>query len=360
MLPAIASRVAPMVLRRSAPTVGRSLLSRLGGNAAKNYARKTIITDATIVGGSRLGKIGRWLRKPGFMRDFLLWTGASTAVETIFGADDPDKPTTEQERLQVQQYLNSLVDDELGYTELRNQAAIGERDQVNSSRLNHMMALVNRNLFRKGRIAGKVSSNDLVVEFADLTDAERMLLNNQLVGLIKLISASSQFKETVLLGARQALCSINPSPVSATGSNILYDSVYRRDFVENQSALLNHTYEGLVEAMAQDSFDEAFDEGADMFWDFFDLFGSNQPNDLSEEVTVNMMLTHLNYKGSPTDFGDSLSGYLRDFATDSDGQDDESATVRKLQDFNRVHPRMRAFINSMLRGEMSRADAALE
>lgn len=359
---AVLARALPVLVRRVSPTVGRTLISRLGGGAAKKYARKVIVTDAKVVSGGVLARVGRWLKKPGFVKDFVIWTGASAAIDAIFDdseGDNADK-VSQSDKLAVQQYLNSLADDKLGYADARALVTFSERDDVSTARLSHMASLIERNLFKKGRLAGKVSSNDLVMEFSDLTDAERLLLNNQLVGLAKMIAASSDYPETMLLASRQAMSSLNPSPVFSKGADVIFEGGFKRQYVENQAALMNHTYEGLVEELAQTSFDEAFDEGADIFWDFFDLVGSNEGNEMSEEVIVNMQLAHLVYRGAPTDFGDGIMAALREFATDSDGKDDESAILVSLQEINRIHPRMKSFINSISKGENNRADANLE
>lgn len=356
---AVALRGGVALLRRSLPAVGRTFMSRVGSSVGRKYAGKAIIAEAQIVKPSVMGKVAQWFKKPGLIRDITLWTGADYLLDKMFGSDDNEAVSTESQRLAVQQVLNQLADDDLGYSALRSATIIGERTQVTTTRFIHLQHLVERNLFRLGRIAGKVSSNDLVHEFGDLTDAEILFLNNQLVGLIKMISASSRKGQSQLLAARQSLCSQNPSPVISMGADIILDNRYNSEQVESIATQQNFLYEGLVEANCSTAYTELFDEGTKSFVDFFDMFGDDKMDEVDDEIIISMMLTHMNYKGSPTSFEEGILSWFRSFSVDSDGEDDESDAIRNLQAINRVHPRMERLVRSLLQGEDGRADSQL-
>lgn len=362
MLPAIgsaAARALPALLRRSLPAVGRTTISRLGSNVGKRYVGKSIIVDATIARGSWLSKVKGLVKKPGWIRDIAIWTGVDWAMDKFLGDDPESSSDTSGQKLIHQQILNQLADDDLGYSDLRSSVILNESKRVYTTRTNYLTDVVNNHLFTLGRIGGKVSNNDIVNEFKDLTDAEILFLNNALVGVIKLAAASSRKKESLLLAARQALCSINPSPVCSNGADAILTNKFQAELVENLAASQNLLFEGLVEANCTQAYEDMFDEGTKSFIDFFDLFGDNKMDEVSDETQINMHLAHVNYKGSPTTFGEGVMNWLKEFSVDSDGLDDESDAVRNLQRINEVHPRVTRFTQSLIQDENNRADNQL-
>lgn len=362
MLPAIgsvATRALPALIRRGLPAVGRTTISRLGGNVGRRYVGKSIIVDAAVARGSWLSKVKGLVKKPGWIRDIAIWTGVDWAMDKFLGDDPESANDSANQKLIHQQVLNQLADDELGYSDLRGSVVLNETKRVYTTKTNYLTDIVNNHLFSLGRIGGKVSSNDIVNDFKDLTDAEILFLNNALVGVIKLACASSRKKEALLLAARQAICSVNPSPVMSNGADVILTNKFQSELVESLAASQNLLFEGLVEANCTQSYEDMFDEGTKSFVDFFDLFGDNKMDEVSDETQINMHLAHVNYKGSPTTFGDGVMGWLKEFSVDSDGQDDESDAVRNLQRINEIHPRVTRFTQSVIQDETNRADNQL-
>lgn len=355
-------KLVPVIYRSALPAL-RSLgkkagsqITVIGASAAASSELKLLQIGSSTAKVSIASRIGGFLAKhKSTARDFLLYAGFDALVSNIWG--DKDSTPTEDDKEELGNILKEAIDDNLGYSEVRARAYSDSSSRFwTSSRAYWMRNTITDFLFRKDIMSGLPAPDSMIYLFRDLSDHERLLLVNQLAIAIKVVAASSDSREAVLLAGRQSLCCSNPSPVLSTGSEFLINRSVKSTSFEVHATAMNGMYEGLVNELASSAAADLFDESS-AFVDFFDLFSSNAGSTASDETICNMAIAHIFYKGSPTSLGDGLRQKIREFSIDSDGNDDESVALELVQSVNRIHPVAKRFIFSMNKDENVRTDA---